>query len=292
MTGAAIVLVLISAVAHATWNLLAKRATTPEVFTWWMTAAGSVIFTPVAIYYFVTDPPNAAGWGYIAATVALHTGYFFSLGRAYKHSDLSLVYPVARGLGIALIPILGITTLGETVTWPAAVGAALIVGGVLSVGASGGPPGGSIRLIRRAMSDIGVRYAVATGLIIAAYSIVDKQGVQHVPPLLYMFCLSTGGGLGMLALIWRSYTPGDFAAEFRAHRKEIVLGGVLQFAAYSLVLSALRLSPVSYVGPFREIGILIGVVLGVYVLKERPTRSRVIGAVFIAIGAAAIALAP
>ena len=81
MTGAAIVLVLISAVAHATWNLLAKRATTPEVFTWWMTAAGSVIFTPVAIYYFVTDPPNAAGWGYIAATVALHTGYFFSLGR-------------------------------------------------------------------------------------------------------------------------------------------------------------------------------------------------------------------
>ena len=104
MTGAAIILVLISAVAHATWNLLAKRATRPEVFTWWMTAAGSTIFLPVAIYYFVTDPPNAAGWGYIAATVALHTAYFFSLGRAYKHSDLSLVYPIARGLGIALIP--------------------------------------------------------------------------------------------------------------------------------------------------------------------------------------------
>ena len=292
MTGAAIILVLISAFAHATWNLLAKRATRPEVFTWWMTAAGSVIFTPVAIYYFVTDPPNAAGWGYIAATVALHTGYFFSLGRAYKHSDLSLVYPVARGLGIALIPILGITIIGETVTWPAAVGAALIVGGVLSVGLSGGPTGGSMRLVKRAFSDIGVRYAVATGLIIAAYSIVDKQGVQHVPPLLYMFCLSTGGGLGMLALIWRSYTPGDFAAEFRAHRKEVVLGGLFQFAAYGLVLSALRLSPVSYVGPFREIGILVGVVLGVYVLKERPTRSRVIGAVSIAIGAAAIALAP
>ena len=79
---------------------------------------------------------------------------------------------------------------------------------------------------------------------------------------------------------------------FAPHRKEIVLGGVFQFAAYGLVLSALRLSPVSYVGPFREIGILIGVVLGVYVLKERPTRSRVIGAVSIAIGAAAIALAP
>ena len=146
MTGAAIVLVLISAVAHATWNLLAKRATRPEVFTWWMTAAGSTIFLPVAIYYFVTDPPNAAGWGYIAATVALHTAYFFSLGRAYKHSDLSLVYPIARGLGIALIPILGVSVIGETVSWPAAVGAALIVGGVLSVGLSGGSTGGSMQL--------------------------------------------------------------------------------------------------------------------------------------------------
>ena len=133
---------------------------------------------------------------------------------------------------------------------------------------------------------------MATGLIIAAYSIVDKQGVQHVPPLLYMFCLSTGGGLGMLALIWRSYTPSDFAAEFRAHRKGVVLGGLFQFAAYGLVLSALRLSPVSYVAPFREIGILVGVVLGIYVLKERPNRTRIIGAVLIGIGAALIALAP
>ena len=292
MTLAAIVLVLISAVAHASWNLLAKRASRPEVFTWWMTVAGSTVFLPVAVYYFITEPPGAAGWGFIAATVALHTVYFFTLGRAYKHADLSLVYPVARGLGIALIPVLGIAVLGEHMSWPAAVGAALIVSGVLSAGISGGPQGGSMRLVRRAVSDVGVRYAVATGLVIAAYSIIDKQGVQHVPPLLYMFCLSIGGGLGMLALIWRSYKPGDFSAEFRSLRKEIVLGGVLQFAAYGLVLSALRLSPVSYVAPFREIGILVGVVLGFYVLKERPNRTRITGAVLIAVGAAAIALAP
>ncbi len=292
MTVAAIVLVLISAVAHASWNLLAKRATRPEVFTWWMTAAGSTVFLPVAVYYFVTDPPNAAGWGFIAATVALHTGYFFTLGRAYKHSDLSLVYPVARGLGIALIPVLGIAALGEHMSWPAAVGAAFIVGGVLSVGISGGPPGGLNRMLRGALNDVGARYAVVTGLIIAAYSIIDKQGVQHVPPLLYMWCLSIGGGLGMLALIWRSYKPGDFSAEFRVHWKEIVLGGILQFAAYGLVLSALLLSPVSYVAPFREIGILVGVVLGFYILKERPDRTRITGAVLIAIGAALIALAP
>ena len=292
MTVAAIVLVLISAVAHASWNLLAKRATRPEVFTWWMTAAGSTVFLPVAVYYFVTEAPSAAGWGFIAATVALHTVYFFTLGRAYKHSDLSLVYPIARGLGIALIPVLGIAALGEHMSWPAAVGAAFIVGGVLSVGVSGGPQGGMMRLLRGALNDVGARYAVATGLIIAGYSIIDKQGVQHVPPLLYMFCLSTGGGLGMLALIWRSYTPGDFAAEFRVHRKALVLGGVLQFVAYGLVLTALQLSPVSYVAPFREIGILVGVVLGFYILKERPDRTRITGAVLIAIGAALIALAP
>ena len=67
---------------------------------------------------------------------------------------------------------------------------------------------------------------------------------------------------------------------FASHRKEVVLGGLFQFAAYGLVLSALRLSPVSYVAPFREIGILVGVVLGIYVLKERPNQiTRIIGAV-------------
>ncbi len=292
MTTDAILLVLLSSVAHASWNLLAKRATTPMVFTWWMSASGAVTFAPAAVYFLVTDPPSAAGWGFICATIFLHTGYFFWLGRAYQSSDLSVVYPVARGTGTALIPILGVLALREGMSLPAAGGAALVVAGVFAVGGSGGELTKAFRSVRRALNDVGLRYALLTGLTIGGYSIIDKQGVQQVEPILYMYMLSAGGGLGMLALMHRSYSRSAFLREFRLHYVGIVLGGILQFTAYGLTLSALRLSPVSYVGPFREIGILFGVALGALVLKERLTTARLAGAVCIAGGAAAIALAP
>ncbi len=292
MTVAAILLVLLSSFAHATWNLLAKRATTPEVFTWWMAAAGAVVFAPAAAYLLITDPPPPTGWVFVGATVALHTGYFFSLGRAYQLSDLSVVYPVARGLGVSLIPVLGVMVLGESMSLQAALGAGLIVVGVLSVGASGERLPRSIRAGRNLVRDPGVRYAIVTGLMIGGYSIIDKQGVQHVTPVLYMYLLSAGGGMGMLILIRNRYPRSTYVQEFKAHHKAIVLGGALQFTAYALTLTALTLSPVSYVGPFREVGILIGVGFGTYILKERLSPLRAAGAVSIAGGALAIALAP
>jgi len=113
-----------------------------------------------------------------------------------------------------------------------------------------------------------------------------------VTPFLYMFFLVFGGMLGMLAFVHRQYPRQVFVEEFRRHRASIVVAGLLQFLAYGLVLSAFRLSPVSYVGPFREIGIVIGVVLGALVLREHVGRVRMAGAGLITAGAVAMALAP
>ena len=111
-------------------------------------------------------------------------------------------------------------------------------------------------------------------------------------PFLYMFFLVSGGMLGMLALIHKQYPRKVFVEEFRQHRLSIVAAGLLQFLAYGLVLSALRLSPVSYVGPFREIGIVIGLAFGALVLREHVGRMRLGGVGLITAGAVAIALAP
>ena len=291
MTGLAILLVVLSAFAHASWNLLVKRATDPVVFTWWLGASASALLLPVAIWLFVSDPPSAAGWPFVAATVLLHTGYFVSLGRAYRHGDMSAVYPLARGLGLALVPILGVAVLRESMSILAAAGAGMIVLGIAAVSHHAGAarPGLSpSRLLR----DAGVRYALLTGLTIGGYSIVDKQGVEHVTPFLYMFFLVFGGMLGMLAIIHRQYPRRAFVEEFKRHRASIVAGGLLQFVAYGLVLSAFRLSPVSYVAPFRQIGIVIGLALGALVLRERVGRARLGGVGLITAGAIAIALAP
>ena len=294
MTGVAVLLVVISAFAHASWNLLAKRAGNPELANWWMATSGATIMLPVAIVLLVIDPPEPIGWVFIAGTIGLHILYFFTLGRAYKHGELSIVYPVARGLGLTLIPVFGVLLLSETVSTQAALGIALIFGGIIAVGLSTQPVADSSASVslKSKLTDRGVLFAVATGVIIASYSVLDKRGVEHVTPVLYMFFLTSGGSLGALALIHRSYSRQQFKREFQTHWKTLVAGGMLQFLAYALVLSAFQLSQVSYVGPFRELAIGVGVVMGALLLRERVTRWRAIGAASVTFGAIVIAFAP
>lgn len=271
---------------------MVRRSSSPELTNWMMATSGAILASPLALYLFFTRPPDPVGWWFIAGTVALHIAYFFTLGRAYKHGDLSLVYPVARGLGLALIPIIGVTVLTESVSLFAALGIGVIFVGVVTVGSSSGG-GLKIWLKPRALlADRGVMFAVLTGILIATYSAFDKRGVEHVEPIFYMFMLSLGGSLGILPLIGRSYARQDFTTEIREHWKIGLAGGALQFTAYALVLTAFRLSPVSYIGPFRELGIVFGVVMAVLVLKESVTLNRAIGAGAIGTGAILVAIAP
>ena len=292
MTGTAVALVLIAALCHASWNLLVRRSPIPELANWFMAFLGGVLALPFAIYYLATDPPSATGWIFVLGTVILHIGYFFTLGRAYKHGDLSVVYPVARGLGLALIPVFGVLILNESVSTYAVLGIVAIFAGVIVVGASS-PSGLKIWLRPKSLlADRGVAFAIATGLLIASYSNWDKRGVEYVAPLLYMFTVQLGGSLGILPLLRRTYTNKDFSNEFKRAWKNAIAGGALQFTSYGLVLTAFTLAPVSYVGPFRELAIVFGVLLAALVLKESVGRTRIAGATAIGFGALTVALAP
>ena len=292
MTGLAVVLVLISALFHASWNLLVRRSDTPEISNWMMASSGGILSAPIGIYLFVTKPPDPVGWWFIAGTIALHIAYFFTLGRAYKHGDLSLVYPIARGLGLILIPVFGVTVLAESVSLMAGIGIASIFIGVVTIGSSSGT-GLKIWLKPGSfLADKGVVFAVLTGALIASYSTLDKRGVEYVEPLFYMFTLSLGGSLGILPILGMTYSRAEFRTEIRKHWKLGLAGGALQFLAYGLVLSAFRLSPVSYIGPFRELGIVFGVLMAVLILKESVTRNRALGAIAIGTGAILVAVAP
>ncbi|MBN4064148.1 EamA family transporter [Dehalococcoides mccartyi] len=292
MTGTAVVLVLIAALCHATWNLLVRRSPVPELANWLMAFLGGVIALPFAAYYLITQPPPPIGWVFVAGTIILHIGYFFTLGRAYKHGDLSVVYPVARGLGLALIPIFAVLVLNESVSSLAIVGIVSIFLGVLVVGASSSAGLKVWLRPRTLLADRGVAFAVATGLLIASYSNWDKRGVEYVAPLLYMFTVQLGGSLGILPILRRSYETSQFSAEFKARWKVAIIGGFLQFTSYGLVLTAFTLAPVSYVGPFRELAIVFGVLLAAMVLKETVGRTRIVGAAAIGVGAIVVALAP
>ena len=291
MTAASLILVLLAAVAHASWNLLLKRAADPEVFAWCLLVVATVLLAPLGVALLFFNSVDFTALWFILATIALHVLYFNLLARGYAQGDLSLVYPVARGMGPMLVPVLAVVFLNETIEPLAIAGIAAIIGGIYTISWWG-----NFHLVLRSpllfLRSAGMRYAVLTGLTIAAYSIVDKEGVGHVQPLLYMYFLSIGTAAMLAPYILLHKGVDSVRTEWRANAVPIPIAGLLTFAAYGLVLTAFSLSRVSYVAPAREVGIVISVMLGVFLLKEPFGRGRLLGSGFIVAGLALIAFSP
>ena len=291
MTAVSLILVLLAAVAHASWNLLLKRADDPEVFAWCLLVVATVLLAPLGVVLFSYNSVDVTGLWFILATIALHVLYFNLLARGYVQGDLSLVYPVARGMGPMLVPVLAVVFLNEKIEPLAIGGIAAIIGGIYTISWWGN----FHQLLRSPLlflKSAGMRYAVLTGLTIAAYSIVDKEGVGHVQPLLYMYFLTIGTAAMLAPYVLFHKGVKSVRTEWRANAVPITIAGLFTFAAYGLVLTAFSLSRVSYVAPAREVGIVIGVMLGVFLLKEPFGRGRLLGSGFVVAGLALIALSP
>ena len=284
-------LVLLSALAHSSWNLLLKRSGNQEVFIWCLLVAATVLLAPLGVVLFWLYPIAPIGWLFVLATVFLHVLYFILLGRGYAQGDLSVVYPIARGFGPMLVPILAVLLLGETIALPAVLGIAGIVAGIYIISWTG-ELGLLLRQPWNFLSTSGVRSAVLTGLTIAVYAIVDKWGVSHVQPFLYMYLMSLGSAVCLFPYILRKWGLQAMGRTWSFSRWSIVVAGLLTFLAYGLVLTAFSLSRVSYVAPAREVGIVVGVLMGVLILKEPFGRARLAGSAVIVMGLVLIAVSP
>lgn len=278
----ALALVLASAVLHATWNLVAKRAggaTRGPAFVFSFSLLTALIYAPFAIAAGGLRAPEAgtvAFWVVLGSAV-LHVGYFLALQRGYRIGDLSVVYPLARGGGPALATIGAIVWLGERPSAWALAGTALVVVGA-AVLATGRPAPG-VRL------GPALRWGAITALFIAMYTLWDARAVTHVgvPPLLFLWWgeLARAVLLAPAALARRS----DVAHVWRHHRMAVVAVATLSPLAYLLVLTAFQLAPVSLVAPTREVSVLIGAWLGISVLGEGGRR-RLIAAATMVLGVA------
>ena len=268
-----------------------KRADDPEVFAWCLLAVSSVILAPVGVLLFSFNPVGFPGMWFVLATIILHTFYFILLGRGYAQGDLSLVYPVARGIGPMLTPILAVLFINETIEPLAIVGIGSIIFGIYTVSWWGN----FHQVLRNPLFVLGsggMRYAVLTGFTITAYSIVDKEGVGYIQPFLYMYFLTIGSAVFLIPYILSRKGADAVKTEWRANSISITMSGLLVFAAYGLVLTAFSLSRVSYVAPAREVGIVVGVLMGMYVLKEPFGVGRLLGSGFVVCGVAMIAMSP
>ncbi|AGA28749.1 DMT family transporter [Singulisphaera acidiphila] len=284
MTLTALGLILAAAVLHALWNLLAKQAGGGVILVWLYGMTSAVLLTPLAVALAVLDCPelDTTGLSYTLASVLIHVAYYVVLQRGYKLGDLSLVYPLARGTGPVLSTVAAIFLLGERPTALALLGAILIA---LSVFALASPS-------RTATADTkqAVAMGLLTGLLIAAYTICDKQAVSRygVPPLIQQWGTSVGlaAVLAPLAIRRRAEVRHCWTHHWRA----VLAIGLLVPTAYILVLAAMRFTPVSYIAPAREVSILIATLMGTHLLSERQSVTRIAAAATMVLGLAALAL--
>ncbi|HEX9066935.1 MAG TPA: EamA family transporter [Streptosporangiaceae bacterium] len=289
MSPAALALVLMAAVAHASWNLFGKQAAASGAafFIWLLAVCATIGYLPVAALVVVLTHPQlaAANWLFLAGTGLLHACYFLFLQLGYRIGDLSLAYPIGRGTGALLAALGGIVILGER---PSAVGAAgigAIVAGVVVIGLPGRP---DVTAAPSPWPAIG--FALTTGVFIASYTIWDAYAVSslHTQPVLQGYA-----GFPVMTLAFTPFVlrdTGRLGQVWRTWRRQVLGAAALAPLAYMLVLAALSFTAVSAVAPAREVSVLFGVLLGRRLLGEGHTARRVAAAAAIVAGIIAVAI--
>lgn len=290
MTLLALALVLAAGSFHATWNLLAKRASSGvsgPAFVWLCTVLSMLIFAPVAAIVLSENPHvGTLGLLFMFGTGILHTGYFLSLQEGYRVGDLSMIYPLARGTGPLLASAAAIALFDERPGPLGAAGILLIVSGVFLLAWE--PDSGSRGSAKKKW--LGMAFGLLTGVFIASYTLWDKYAVSDLSlsPILYYWAFNSVEALLLTPLALRD--KEKVRAAWRAHWLETLGVAVLSPLSYVLVLIALVFTPVSQVAPAREIGILIGTLMGGRLLAEGGLRQRLVASGLMVVGIAALAV--
>jgi drug/metabolite transporter (DMT)-like permease len=311
MSITAITLIFVAAMAHASWNLFSKQASTSGAtrFSWLLAAGASLAYAPVVAVAIAVGHPHlkALNWVFLAGTGLLQSAYFLLLQSGYRFGDLSVAYPIGRGSGALFATIGGVVLLGERPGLVTATGIAAITIGVVAIGLPGrqaaGLPGASdpaaeppgqasqpVAAPAQAPIRTALAFALATGVFIAAYTIWDKYAVAtlHTPPLLQGYA-----AFPVMTVVLAPFALRDadrLRQVWRTFRPQVIGAALLAPLAYILVLIALSFTAVSVVAPAREISVLFGIVLGRRLLGEANLARRLAAGTAIVAGIIAIAI--
>ncbi|NEX92605.1 EamA family transporter [Caulobacter sp. 17J65-9] len=270
----AALMIVASGAAHAVVNAILKSGRDKMSSRALLDGFSALLVFPAA--FFMPLPHGA--WGWLAASGLTHLVYLTCLVKAFEATDMSVAYPIMRGLAPVLAAAGAVLAFGEHISPATVLGVALVSCGVVIVGAGRG-------VNRRSLL-----WAAGTGVTIAVYTVIDAQGVRAAPSagsyIVWVFLL-LGVGVGGVFALWRG--PA-FLVAARSEWRAGLTAGALSILTYGLALWAYRLGDTPRLAALRETSILFALVIAVLVLKEPVTRARAAGAAVIAAGAAALLL--
>ena len=292
MPASALALVILAGLIHAVWNIAAKKAGGDARFAAFTSVIGIVIWAPVGIWFGWSVIPGwgVLEWGFVAISGVLHVFYYVTLLRGYRKSDLTVVYPMARGSGPLLSSTVAIPLLGERITAFGLAGIAAVVAGVFLI--AGGPAlfRAAQDPAKKAMLRRGMAYGLLTGVFIAGYTVVDGYAVKMLamsPILLDYFSTFVRIGFLAPAVLREREALADL---WRRQWKYALVVAAISPIGYVLVLYAMQTAPLSHVAPAREVSMLFAALIGGQLLGEGDRLLRIAGAACIAAGVMALAL--
>lgn len=267
-------LMLLSGAVHAGVNAVVKSGKDKISSRALLDGFSALIVLP--FIFFVPLPHGA--WGWLFASWAAHLVYLLCLIKAFEGADMSAAYPIMRGTAPLLSAVGATLLINEPITVPMMIGILTI-----SIGAAA-------LAFERHVPKKAMLWAVATGAMIATYTITDAQGVRAAPSVASYFVwvfVMLGGGIAAVFALWKGKA---FVEAARSEWKPGLWAGAGSLLSYGLALYAYRLGDVARLAALRETSIVFGLIFAVIFLKEKVSAQRVIGACLIAVGAAILLL--
>ena len=277
MTVFLLVLVLATALMHASWNAIVKVVSDRLVslalvnFTHTLIALAALPFVGL---------PNSESWPYLIASVVIHQAYYAGLVMQYRFGDLGQVYPLARGASPLLVAAAAWIWAGEALGLGALMAILLITGGIMYLALSGR---GQVR------NHLAVAWALFTALTIAGYSVADGLGGRAAgDTLAYIVWLFLLDGLPLPLVLPLLRGPVELAASLRRYWLPGLFGGVLSSTAYGVVIWVMSLAPLAIVTALRETSVIAAALIGMLFLSEPFGGRRILATCLVALGIAVL----
>ncbi|WP_396269724.1 EamA family transporter [Ideonella sp.] len=288
----ALALVLVAALLHATWNLAAKKAGGDHHLVLFNCLLIALLWAPLGVWAAWDALPAWGGlqWGLVLASGLINLLYLHVLLKGYRVSDLTVVYPVARGSAPLFILLGAMLFLAEPLRWATLAGVLCISAGIWLI--AGGP-----QLLSKAQDPTqrqrvhaGLAWGGLTGLLIATYTVIDGYAVKValVSPILLFYLGNLLRLPFTLPQVWQD--RARLAQAWRTQWRYALVMASLAPLAYVLVLYAVQQAPLSHVAPAREVSMLFAALLGGRLLGEQDRGARLAGAAAMALGVAALSL--
>lgn len=268
-------IVLTAAFTHALWNFAAKKVSGNFTIFWYGHYIVTILHFSYTAYLLATIGFNREGLPFLLVSSVSHFAYYITFLYTYSKGDISSVYPIARGTGVAGTSLVSYFFFHETISPLAAAGIASVFTGIMFIGFS------SVRSQRLDKKTFCA--ALLTGVTIVIYSLNDKQGVAHIHPSMYINLANLMSLTPLAFLANRGGFKKSFSV-FRANIKFALIIGFGSVGTYLIILYAMTLERASYIVSMREFSVVIASFLGFVFLKEKPTVVKIIGIMCVTAG--------